>query len=198
MVLYQSSAKQSHMPGVGTRWHRSHQTRCLQRWGAFIKITLFTPGNSSYRRVVLEQRKVPPDPRRRRREATHHALCREPLSKNVAGRGGGRRGGGLCPGEEEGALLTSLFPSLGRGCHAVAPLPASFPPVPATSPWGLGWKDILSCLCNAGLEGQLFSLAKRSHAGHTPPERGAERSQLRLISFGRENHTIGADYTREL
>lgn len=65
MVLYQNSAKQSHTPGGGAHWHRSARLCACGDGGCSSRSTLFTPGSSSYRRVILEQREIPPDPRRR-------------------------------------------------------------------------------------------------------------------------------------
>lgn len=119
------------------------------------------------------------DPWRWQLEALQHALCRESLSKRgvfgfpPCSHGGNMRDGDLCPGEEEAALFTSLFPS--PAGTTVLWLPSQLPsPAPATSPEGWAGRTSYLVYIMRVLEGRLFSLAKGSHEGvgglgGTPP-----------------------------
>lgn len=105
------------------------------------------------------------------------------LSEQVAGCGGNCRGGDFCPRKEEGALLTSPFPS--PAGTAVLWLPSQLPSsCPSHKPRGLGCKDVLSCLCNVGAGGLILSSAKCSHAGGSTPLPEMEWLQPGLVSFG--------------
>jgi len=117
------------------------------------------------------------------------------LSERVSRHGGNSRGRHLCAGEEEGALLTSLFPSL-AGTAALW-LPSQLPsPCPGHKPQGLGWKDTLSCLCNASGGGLALFLGKKfSRQGHTFSARGRAVTAQTGLFLGGEKRKLAQKKT---